>query len=140
MLAHKGKYFTSSKMYDDFSTAKSYKMTFSFKDIYQENNKTSLNKVAFISDIKPGDITLYDNKYLMLFYQPFKTEDKYAKIGHINEIGSLNEALGEGDVNVLWSLCNPENDNCQVPTSSYFAVLLHFWTWKVLTFLCFLFL
>lgn len=41
--------------------------------------------------IKRGDIMLYGNNCLVLFYQSFDTEYRYTKIGHIDHLPDLGE-------------------------------------------------
>lgn len=133
------------KMFDDESIAKSYIFSSSLGYVSRgmSKNKNEENKVGeFSSDIQAGDIIMYEGKYLTIFYDSFKSESKYVKIGHVdfNDLEELRNTLGKKDIDITWITCNPENDDCKVPPSSYFVVDLHFLTWKVLSFLCFLFL
>jgi hypothetical protein len=52
--------------------------------------------------IKAGDIMLYDNYSLVLFYKTFSTPYKYTKIGHIDDIYGLEEALGSKDITIIF--------------------------------------
>jgi hypothetical protein len=54
--------------------------------------------------IKAGDIMLYDNYSLVLFYKTFSTPYKYTKIGHIDDIYGLEEALGSEDITITFDL------------------------------------
>ena len=120
------------KMYDYASMAKGYNFSSSFKKIRKENVNTD--------NLQIGDIVLYDQKHLMIFYQNFKNEDKYIKIGHVDSVEGLKEKLGENDIEVLWSLCDPQKDDCKVPFNNYYSSLIHYLTWKVFSFVCFLLL
>lgn len=49
-------------------------------------------------DIKVGDLTLYGNNVLVLFYKNFNTSYSYTKLGYIDNPAGLAEALGKGNV------------------------------------------
>ena len=48
--------------------------------------------------INSGDIMLYGNKCLVLFYKTFNTSYSYTKLGSINNPKDLESALGNGNV------------------------------------------
>lgn len=48
--------------------------------------------------IKTGDIMLYGNNCLVLFYDTFDTHYSYTKIGHIANVDNLKELVGNEDV------------------------------------------
>ena len=50
--------------------------------------------------IKAGDLMLYGNDCLVLFYETFKSSYSYTKIGHIKNVKGLKDALGKGDIKV----------------------------------------
>lgn len=49
-------------------------------------------------NIKAGDIMLYGNNCLVLFYKGLHTSYSYTKMGHIEDVSGLIEALGNGNV------------------------------------------
>ena len=49
-------------------------------------------------NIKAGDIMLYGNNCLVLFYKGLQTSYSYTKLGHIEDVSGLIEALGNGNV------------------------------------------
>jgi len=49
-------------------------------------------------DIKVGDIALYGNSTLVLFYKNFNTLYSYTKLGYIDNPTGLATALGNGNV------------------------------------------
>lgn len=55
-----------------------------------------------VGDIKPGDIMLFGDACLVLFYKGFKTSFSYTKIGQITDTSKLMEALGNGNVTVTF--------------------------------------
>lgn len=50
--------------------------------------------------INNGDIMIYGNDCLVLFYKSFNTSYSYTKIGSIDNPKGLDEALGNGNVKV----------------------------------------
>ena len=54
------------------------------------------------SGIKTGDIMLYGNSCLVLFYESFSTSYSYTPIGHIDDPTGLAAALGSGSVQVTF--------------------------------------
>lgn len=55
------------------------------------------------SGIKTGDIMLYGNSCIVLFYESFSTSYSYTPIGHIDDPSGLAEALGSGSVEVTFA-------------------------------------
>ena len=53
-----------------------------------------------ISLIETGDIMLYGNNCLVIFYKDFKTSYKYTRIGKIKNPSDLEKNLGDKDVEV----------------------------------------
>ncbi|GKU26483.1 cyclophilin-like fold protein [Clostridium folliculivorans] len=54
--------------------------------------------------INEGDLMLYGNNCLVLFYKSFNTSYSYVKIGHIDNTTGLLEAVGSGKVNITFSI------------------------------------
>lgn len=49
-------------------------------------------------DIKAGDLTLYGNNVMVLFYKSFNASYSYTKLGYIDNPAGLADALGAGNV------------------------------------------
>ena len=67
---------------------------------------SSPEKVGHISE---GDIMLYGDSCLVVFYESFDTSYSYTKIGHISDTSGLADALGKDDVTITFEI-NGSND------------------------------
>ncbi len=54
--------------------------------------------------INAGDIMLFGNNCLVLFYKTFSTSYSYTKIGHIDDASNLEENLKNNDISALWQV------------------------------------
>lgn len=70
------------------------------KYYYLDNALPSNSK--YVGEINVGDVMLYGNNCLVVFYESFSTNYSYTKIGHIENTKGLKGALGKGSVEVLW--------------------------------------
>lgn len=59
-----------------------------------------------LSIIKTGDLMLYGTNYIVLFYETFSTSYSYTKIGYMDDIAGLKDALGSGHSTVTFELLN----------------------------------
>lgn len=71
---------------------------FYYFDQSMKTNTTS------IGQIKAGDIMLYGNNCLVIFYQDFTTTYRYTKIGHIENASELAKIVGTGSVRVTFTI------------------------------------
>ncbi len=55
-----------------------------------------------VGTIRTGDIMLFGSDCLVLFYEDFKTTYNYTRIGRLENIGGLSDALGTGSVRVTF--------------------------------------
>ena len=62
---------------------------------------TNSSRVSFIN---AGDVMLYGNNCLVVFYESFSSGYSYTKLGHIENPKNLKSALGGGNVKVSWSV------------------------------------
>ena len=68
------------------------------KYIYLDE-KLATNSVAFGS-VSAGDLMLFGNNCLVLFYKSFATDYSYTSLGSISEVSGLAEAVGTGQAEV----------------------------------------
>lgn len=57
-------------------------------------------KPESVGRIRAGDVMLFGDNCLVVFYKDFETSFRYTRIGHIDNQTLLVEALGKGDVEV----------------------------------------
>lgn len=57
-----------------------------------------------VESIQAGDLMLYGNNCLVLFYESFATSYSYTRIGHISDISGLAETLGSGNISAVFSI------------------------------------
>lgn len=55
-------------------------------------------------EINAGDIMLYGDNGLVLFYETFSSTYSYTRLGYIEEVGRFTQAVGDGDINIAIDL------------------------------------
>lgn len=66
-------------------------------------NKTFTEDEGKAGTINTGDIMLYGNNCIVLFYETFQSNYTYTKIGYVKNPSGLARELGKGDVEVSFS-------------------------------------
>jgi hypothetical protein len=57
-----------------------------------------------LENIKTGDVMLYGSDCIVLFYKDFSTSYRYTRLGYIENPSGLADALGHGNVEVVFSV------------------------------------
>ena len=67
---------------------------------YHYLNRSLPSASERVGRIEAGDVMLYGDNCVVLFYKSFSTSYTYTRIGHVTNIAGLVEALGRGSVQV----------------------------------------
>lgn len=65
---------------------------------YHYFNQSLPTQTQSVGHIKVGDIMLYGNNCLVVFYKDFQTSYQYTKIGHIKDTDGFAELLGTNSI------------------------------------------
>ena len=71
---------------------------------YNYMTTTLPTKSERVGSINAGDIMLYGNNCIVLFYKSFSTSYSYTKIGKIDDATGLAQAVGSGGVTVTFQI------------------------------------
>ena len=67
-------------------------------------------KPVAVRTVQTGDIMLYGTSCIVLFYKDLTTPYEYTKIGHITKTAGLQEAVGAGNVDVMFDVIAVEEE------------------------------
>ncbi|MBR1375089.1 MAG: hypothetical protein IJ566_03300 [Cardiobacteriaceae bacterium] len=67
---------------------------------HQFKNKQFSTQSQNVKNIANGDLMLFGDNYLVIFYQDFKTNYSYTPLGKVDNPKNLPKALGRGNVRV----------------------------------------
>lgn len=73
---------------------------------YAEIKQALPTQAESVGKIQSGDLLLYGNNVLVLFYESFSTPYRYTRIGKVTDTAGLAKALGAGNCQVKFEL-NP---------------------------------
>lgn len=74
-----------------------------------------------VGSIAAGDVMLYGDNCLVVFYKSFKSSYSYTRIGHIDDTAELEKALGSGGAAVSFSLNEKEDTQESDVLVAYFS-------------------
>ncbi len=57
-----------------------------------------------VSQINAGDIMLWGNDCLVIFYKSFSSGYSYTRLGHIESATDLASSVGNGSVQIVWTI------------------------------------
>ncbi|MBQ9264377.1 MAG: hypothetical protein IJ189_09240 [Clostridia bacterium] len=57
-----------------------------------------------VGQIEEGELMLFGSECVVLFYKRFSTAYSYTRLGKIDDVKGLKEALGQGNVQVAFAL------------------------------------
>lgn len=86
-----------------------FPITINMTDLNSNEKKFDLavnlpTNIEEIGTIHEGDLLLWGNNTIILFYKSFNTPYRYTKIGKIDDANGLAAALGSGDVKVSFEI------------------------------------
>ena len=71
---------------------------------YAQLPKNLTTNASIPTSIQSGDLMMYGSSTLILFYKSFNTTYSYTKLGQIDDVNGLQEALGNDNVVVSFEL------------------------------------
>ena len=77
---------------------------------YQFPSDSFTTNTKSVGTINMGDIYLYQNNCLVLFYKTFQPRYSYTELGKLKNPSGLDELIGSNDVEVQWYIKNPEKE------------------------------
>lgn len=70
---------------------------------YYRGADTLVTDAHRMTSIKTGDLMLYEDNCIVLFYKDFETDYSYTRLGWVYDAEDLAETLGDGNVNVIFT-------------------------------------
>ena len=71
---------------------------------YYNFSKSFSTSSENVANINKGDIMLFGNNCLVIFYKSFSTRYRYTKLGYIKNLEDLENSLGKGDIEITFIL------------------------------------
>ena len=99
-------------LYDNSTTKeliKKFPITITMSDLngnekYYNFSKSFPTSSENVANINKGDIMLFGNNCLVIFYKSFSTHYKYTKLGYTKNLEDLENSLGKGDIEITFIL------------------------------------
>ena len=99
-------------LYDNSTTKeliKKFPITITMSDLngnekYYNFSKRFPTSSENVGNVKKGDIMLFGDNCLVIFYKSFSTHYKYTKLGYIKNTEDLENYFGKGDINITFEI------------------------------------
>ena len=99
-------------LYDNSTTKeliKKFPITITMSDLngnekYYNFSKSFPTSSENVENINKGDIMLFGDNCLVIFYKSFSTRYRYTKLGYIKNLEDLENSLGKGDIEITFIL------------------------------------
>ena len=90
-----------------------------------------------------GDVFLYQEKEIIILNELTifeNTKGEFIKIGACENVEELFKKIEKNKTILLWNTLNYENNKGKVKPYGRYYSIMNFFTWKILSFFCFLFI
>lgn len=99
-------------LYDNSTTKeliKKFPITITMSDLngnekYYNFSKSFSTSSENVANINKGDIMLFGDNCLVIFYKSFSTRYRYTKLGYIKNLEDLENSLGKGDISITFEI------------------------------------
>ena len=99
-------------LYDNSTTKELIKkipITITMSDLnenekYYNFSKSFSTSSENVANINKGDIMLFGDNCLVIFYKSFSTHYKYTKLGYIKNTEDLENSFGKGDISITFEI------------------------------------
>ena len=99
-------------LYDNSTTKeliKKFPITITMSDLngnekYYNFSKSFSTSSENVANRNKGDIMLFGDNCLVIFYKSFSTRYRYTKLGYIKNLEDLENSLGKGDIEITFIL------------------------------------
>ncbi|TXJ21751.1 hypothetical protein EPJ79_10455 [Brachyspira aalborgi] len=99
-------------LYDNSTTKeliKKFPITITMSDLngnekYYNFSKSFSTSSENVASINKGDIMLFGDNCLVIFYKSFSTRYRYTKLGYIKNTEDLENSFGKGDINITFEI------------------------------------
>ena len=99
-------------LYDNSTTKeliKKFPITITMSDLngnekYYNFSKSFSTSSENVANINKGDIMLFGDDCLVIFYKSFSTRYKYTKLGYIKNTEDLENSFGKGDISITFEI------------------------------------
>ena len=88
---------------------KNFPISITMSDLYENEKYYNFSKrfptsSENVASINKGDIMLFGDNCLVIFYKSFSTRYKYTKLGYIKNTEDLENSFGKGDISITFEI------------------------------------